>query len=44
MRRSCGAIRAELELVDSGSLEVLLYCADDLVAGTAGDVTVERHH
>jgi hypothetical protein len=23
-------MRADLEIVDSGSLEVLLYCADDL--------------
>jgi hypothetical protein len=42
MRRSFDVILGELELVDCGSLDVLLYCTDDLVAGEAGDVTVER--
>jgi hypothetical protein len=28
--RSCRAMRADLEIADSGSLEVLLYCTDDL--------------
>ena len=31
VRRSCRAIVADLEPVDSNSLEVLLYCPDDLV-------------
>lgn len=35
-KRSCRAVLADLEPVDSGSLEVLLYCTDDLVM--RGDV------
>jgi hypothetical protein len=31
VRRSCRAMLADLESVDSNSLEVLLYCTDDLV-------------
>jgi hypothetical protein len=42
MRRSFSATIDELKLVDCGSLDVLLYCEDDLVAGTAGDVNVDR--
>ena len=30
IKRSCRAVLADLEPVDSGSLEVLLYCPDDL--------------
>jgi hypothetical protein len=41
MRRSFDAVVAEVHLVDCGSLEVLLYCADDLGAGTAREVTVD---
>jgi hypothetical protein len=33
MSRSFGAMRAELEYVDAGSLDVLLYCTDEVVAG-----------
>jgi hypothetical protein len=33
VRRSCRAMLADLELVDCGSLEVLLYCTDDLAVG-----------
>ena len=32
VRRSYRAMRAEIEPVDSSSLDVLLYCTDDLVA------------
>jgi hypothetical protein len=32
VRRSCRAMLADLEPVDSSSLEVLLYCTEDLVA------------
>ena len=35
LRRSCRALLADLELVDCGSLEVLLYCTDDLAATDA---------
>ena len=30
LKRSWGAMRADVEPVDSSSLEVLLYCTDDL--------------
>ena len=30
LKRSWGAMLADVEPVDSGSLEVLLYCPDDL--------------
>ena len=33
VRRSCRAMLADLELTDCGSLEVLLYCTDDLAVG-----------
>lgn len=42
MSRLFGAILADFEYVDSGSLDVLLYCADDLAAHTPGDVDVDR--
>ena len=32
MNRSFSAIAVELRFVDSGSLDVLLFCADDLAA------------
>jgi len=41
VRRSCGAMRSDLELVDCGSLDVLLYCAEDLVE-TGGDFELDR--
>jgi len=31
VRRSCRAMLADLEPVDSSSLDVLLYCTDELV-------------
>jgi hypothetical protein len=34
MSRSVEAVRAELRFVDSGSLDVLLYCAEDVAPGT----------
>jgi hypothetical protein len=34
MSRSVEALRAELRFVDCGSLDVLLYCADDVAAST----------
>jgi hypothetical protein len=34
--RSFHAIVADLGLVESGSLDVLLYCADDVAASTTG--------
>ena len=33
LKRSWRAMLADLELVDSGSLEVLLYCPDELAMG-----------
>jgi hypothetical protein len=35
VRRSCRAMLADLELTDCGSLEVLLYCTDDVAVGDA---------
>jgi hypothetical protein len=32
MSRSVEAVRAELQVVDCGSLDVLLYCRDDVAA------------
>ena len=32
IRRSCCALLADLEIVESGSLDVLLYCGDELTA------------
>jgi hypothetical protein len=34
MSRSVEAVRAELQFVDSGSLDVLLYCPEDVAART----------
>ena len=43
VRRSCRAIVADLEPVDSNSLEVLLYCPDDLaIRGEAPARVVDR--
>lgn len=40
--RSRRAILADLDLVDCGSLDVLLYCPDDLAVAGRGDVNVDR--
>jgi len=37
MGRFVGPLLADLKFVDSASLDVLVYCADDLAAGTRGD-------
>ena len=37
MSRALAAITADLRLVDSGSLDVLLYCTDDVAVGAPGD-------
>lgn len=37
MSRPLDALAADVRLVDSGSLDVLLYCADDVVVGTVGE-------
>jgi len=37
MSRLLGALLADLRLVDSGSLDVLVYCTDDLPGGGSGD-------
>jgi hypothetical protein len=42
MNRSRNAMLAELKFVDCGSLDVLLYCPDDLAASTPGDAEAER--
>jgi hypothetical protein len=42
VRRSYDAVLADLELVDCGSLDVLLYCADDLAMTGRGDFEVDR--
>jgi hypothetical protein len=42
MNRFCSAMLAELKFVDCGSLDVLLYCPDDLLASTPGDARAER--
>jgi hypothetical protein len=42
VRRSCGAMLADLELVDCGSLDVLLYCPDDLAVTGRGDFEIDR--
>ena len=36
-RRSFDAILADFKVVDCGSLDVLLYCADDLAVSAPGD-------
>ena len=35
--RLFGALLADLKSVDSGSLDVLVYCRDELVGGAPGD-------
>jgi hypothetical protein len=40
--RSFGAMLADLEFVECGSLDVLLYCADDLAVTTRGDLEADR--
>jgi hypothetical protein len=42
VRRSCGAMRADLELVDCGSLDVLLYCADDVAMSGRHHLEIDR--
>lgn len=37
IRRSFDAILADFKVVDCGSLDVLLYCADDLPVSAPGD-------
>jgi len=37
MSRTFAAMTADLRLVDCGSLEVLLYCTDDVAVGVPGD-------
>jgi hypothetical protein len=37
MSRLFGALFADLKFVDSGSLDVLVYCGDDLAANAPGD-------
>ena len=39
IRRSYGEILADFKLVDCGSLDVLLYCADDLAVSAPGDLS-----
>ena len=40
--RSFGAMLADLEFVECGSLDVLLYCADDLAVTMQGDLEADR--
>jgi hypothetical protein len=43
LKHACRAMRADVEPVDSGSLEVLLYCPDDLaIRGEAPARVVDR--
>jgi hypothetical protein len=42
VRRALRAMRADLELVDCGSLEVLLICGDDLAPPGASRATDRR--
>lgn len=42
VKGSCGAMLADLKLVDCGSLDVLLYCPDDLVMVARGDLEIDR--
>lgn len=35
--RPLDALAADVRLTDSGSLDVLLYCADDVVVGKPGE-------
>jgi hypothetical protein len=41
MNRSFSAIADEIRPVESGSLDVLLYCADDLAPSSATEVELE---
>lgn len=41
MSRLFGALLADLKIVDCGSLDVLVYCNDD-VAGSTGDRRLAR--
>jgi hypothetical protein len=41
-RRSRDAMLADLELADCGSLDVLTYCAEDLVMTGRGDLEIDR--
>ena len=40
MSRAFDALTADLRLVDCGSLDVLLYCTDDVAAGAPGDTSL----
>jgi hypothetical protein len=42
IRRSYDEILADFKLVDCGSLDVLLYCADDLAVSAPGDLSSTR--
>jgi hypothetical protein len=42
MSRSVDAVRAELRFVDCGSLDVLLYCADEVAASTRDSEVAHR--
>jgi hypothetical protein len=37
MNRAFAAIAADLRLVDCGSIDVLLYCTDDVAVSAPGD-------
>jgi hypothetical protein len=41
VNRSVGAMLADFKIVDSGSLDVLLYCADDVAVSSRADVELE---
>jgi hypothetical protein len=40
--RSLRAMQADLGSVECGSLDVLLYCADDIAVGAGGDSEIDR--
>ena len=40
MSRAFAAMTADLRLVDCGSLDVLLYCPDDVAVSPPGDSTL----
>jgi hypothetical protein len=42
VRRSCGVMLADLQLADCGSLDVLLYCADDVAISGRRDLEIDR--
>jgi hypothetical protein len=44
LNRSVSAIAAELRPIDAGSLEVLLYCPDDLTPSTTAQLEPKRTH